>query len=420
MLAFADVTKRHDSLRVAFDLVAHDPKLSVRTYPDPPLEFLDTSAHSHIDQRTGLEELAFCESRRRFDLHTGPLWHAWVVRHSSTSHWVVVCFSHLIGDGWSTILFFKELLEAYSVRIGERLALSPQPASLAELDTIQRLRLRPLSHRLSYWRSRLVIQPDQPALAPKATGEADVFAARGANFSIPPDSVTGVRRIAWQVRTTDYVALMAAYHLLLALATGKSRTVISTATLSGTTMREMNSICQHAIYPCVSTELPESCSLRDIVRHTHTALTSAVSNMVSFKTIARIVNPDFEASRPWPSCHLFDGKLFDGGFDSLAETLVAGLRVARPALSPHQPPDYSASLLWSALTPSGRRSVVRPSIFINGYRHGGTLMYNSDLFPGELIDGFLACYLRIVHAIGAEPDMTVGALRERCAPDFGT
>src|SRR5205823_6541559 len=116
--AFADVAGRHDALRMVFDSIAPDARVRVLERIEPPVEELDLSGLDEAARQTVIEELSYRENRRCFDLGSGPLWHAWVVRLDATTHLLNLCLLHVIADGWAPKVFLTDLLQAYGGRTG--------------------------------------------------------------------------------------------------------------------------------------------------------------------------------------------------------------------------------------------------------------------------------------------------------------
>jgi NRPS condensation-like uncharacterized protein len=54
------------------------------------------------------------EARKPFDLSTGPLLHAKLLRIGSGDHILVLVIHHIITDGWSMNLLFHEMGELYA------------------------------------------------------------------------------------------------------------------------------------------------------------------------------------------------------------------------------------------------------------------------------------------------------------------
>jgi len=413
--AFEDVTALHDALRLAFDTIGCDPAVHVRERIDPPVEILDLSRVSERRQRERIESLAFHESQRCFDLRTGPLWHAWVIRLGTDSYLINLVFFHVIADGWSSKVFVDDLLAAYGALTGAMPPPHADALSFAQIHAIQTRRLEPSADRVRYWRDRLVPLPGGPLFAPSARADADPRAHSTIPFSLPAATAAQLRKVAWQARTSPFVALMAGYHLLLSMMAGRDRTVISTASLGRPTERERRAILQFACDPYVSTELPESLTMLEAVRVTHDSVTTAMSNLTSYKSIAHAVNPDFDNSRPWPDCHLFDGNFYSWAFRRPATT-TAGLRIQGARIRVGTPAEYAPGLIWAHLPGPARRVWVAqggPSMEVGIPRQDGRLHYNPEIYPVELMQEFVDQYLRVVDVLAWHPGMRVGAMRSR-------
>lgn len=414
--AFADITRRHEGLRLAFASTGPDPLIRVLDEMEPPVDFRGLASADPARRRDQVADLLFAETRRCFELRTGPLWHAWIVRLDAARHWVVLCVSHLIADGWSMKVMVDDLFAAYGARAGHGAPPAADAPTLAEVRDLQAGRLAPEPRRLRFWRERLTaISPELP-FPPAADPGADLLTRANVPFSIPRHVAGSIQRLAWRSRTTPFVALMAAHHLQLAILTGGNGAVISTAALAGITPAERKAICLHASDPYVAVALAEEWSLRDVVLAAHEAMTGALANLVPFTDIARAVCPGFDARRPWADPHLFDGNFIDSAFD-LGHFAVAGITVGRPSVRlPAAPAGYQPALTWSGLSGTQRRiwgMLCGPGFEVDSRRSGGVLHYNPEVYPAALMRQIVEGYLWTAAAMADEPGLTVGALRER-------
>jgi hypothetical protein len=420
--AFADVTERHEALRLAFDAIGPDPRVRIDDRVVPPVEEADLSGFGEGRQLAAIEELSYRENRRCFDLRAGPLWHAWVVRLDPASHLLSVCLSHIVADGWAPRVFMTDLLAAYGARARTGPPWDPEPLSFAAMHELQARRLQPTAERLRYWRERVVPRPpDAQALARlRARPDADLMARERLHFRFPAATAVELRRVAWRARTTPYVALMAAYHLLLCLTTGRDRSVINTALLGRRTDGERRAVFQYSVDPYVCAELSSRGSLRDTVRAMDRATREAVAHMVSYKNLARTVNPGFDASRPWPAFHFCDGKFISAAFLD-PRLSVSGLQVEQAYIPGERPPDHARGPVMSELPdPLARAWGARggPGIAIGPGRHGGLLRFNGDIHPVASMRELLDQYLWIVEVLAWRPETEVRALREQHASRF--
>ena len=418
MNAFHDVVGRQESLRLLFRSTGADPTMHVRADAEPSAVLVDLSTASETEQVDTLRRLLFDATRQEFDLIRGPLWWAWLVRLGPCHHWLVVCLSHIIADGWSSKVFMDDTLAAYSARIGARPPDRPAAASLAEIRDLQSARMRPSDESRRYWRSRLAVRPAVRGHPTTGTDRGDLLLYTDLPFRFTYEVADGLRRTAWRCRTTPFVTLMAAYHVQLAVATGKDRTTISTAAMIGLTDGEQATICQHAADPYISVTVTNDTTLREAVLLTHENMIASVRHLMPYLELARLVNPHFDGDRPWPDTHLYDGNMIDSAF-STEGVRVSGIEVTKPPFRYGPPPEsHVPSLAWSRLALSSRpvwEVLCGPSLEINSSRDGGVLHHNADVMSATAMRRHLEEFLGTVETLLAEPDITVGDMRARRA-----
>ena len=69
----------------------------------------------------------------RFDLATGPLLRARVLRLSGVDHVLLLDIHHIVSDGWSMAVIWRELAALYAAEIrGELADLAPLPVQYAD------------------------------------------------------------------------------------------------------------------------------------------------------------------------------------------------------------------------------------------------------------------------------------------------
>jgi hypothetical protein len=405
--AFTDVLRRHDTLRLVFAVVGPDPLVRITDLDDPPVEFTDLTGLDRPTRQERIDALVYAENRRCFDLRNGPLWHATVSRLDNDTHLLTLCFSHMVADGYAPKVFVTDLLNAYGAYGG----VLPPPAddapSFEEVRALQQRRLKVTGDRLAYWRDNLVPFPMASHAEPRLAPGGNLLTRSRIEFGLAADVVTGLRRLSWRAGTTPFVAMMAAYHVMLSRNSGTDRTTVSTATLGRTTVRSRKAVAQFASDPYVATTLPDTLTLGDAVRVTDLTLTRATANLVPYTAIARAVNPDFDHSRPWPDIELCDGNIYSQAYPTMA-TQVAGLRVEQVFLA-GAAPDVEGVRPTSI--PRAWLARCGPSMEIGLRRDGGMLLYNADVCPTEEMRHIVDQYTEAVTALARRPDLTVGALR---------
>jgi len=228
--ALGEITRRHDVLRSRFrrDEPA-DGKLLHAVVPWQPLRL----AISEVSGRTDEERWAAAGQlhQRRwsssFDLGAGTM-KLELVRVSPRDHLLIAIFHHIIFDGMSYPVLFRELSALYrAFSRGEPSPLEELPFRFADHVAWQRkLSELPIGQsQLAYWRKRfdgvgpMRIRGDKPRdlIDEKRArkGPPDVFPARAVKVQLSPDVVTAVRKQAVDLQVTVYTVLVAAYFLLV-------------------------------------------------------------------------------------------------------------------------------------------------------------------------------------------------------------
>src|SRR5262249_14462530 len=130
----------------------------VRGAVNVPLAFEDLSGLPQTERQAWFDVLSANEARHPFDLETGPLLRATLVRLGLCEHVLLLTMHHIVSDGWSVRILFDELLQLYAAaRRGERAELPPLPVRYADYAAWQRERLDAgaWDGQLAFWRETL-------------------------------------------------------------------------------------------------------------------------------------------------------------------------------------------------------------------------------------------------------------------------
>ena len=155
----AAVVARHESLRTRIVLRAGAPVQVVDPVP-PEVLRADRSQRAGAGRRARSRAHALIEAhaRRPFDLATGPLFRAEVLRLAVDEHVLFVNVHHIASDGWSVGVFHRELAAAYAAFVrGTEPVFSPLPIQYADYAVWQRTWLQGpvLAAQRAYWQRQL-------------------------------------------------------------------------------------------------------------------------------------------------------------------------------------------------------------------------------------------------------------------------
>ncbi|TFY84469.1 amino acid adenylation domain-containing protein [Pseudomonas kairouanensis] len=149
---------RHETLRTTFpsvDGVAYQ-KVSAQT--GLRMDWQDISAFSESERQLRLQHLADHEAHTPFNLETGPLLRACVVKAGEQEHYLVLTLHHIVTEGWAMDIFARELSALYEAFIDERASpLAPLPVQYLDYSVWQRqwLESGERQRQLDYWTAQL-------------------------------------------------------------------------------------------------------------------------------------------------------------------------------------------------------------------------------------------------------------------------
>src|SRR5262249_26437632 len=149
---------RHEALRTVFTVENGKHYQSIIESLSINLEVIDLQELPETERESKATELCREESQRPFDLVHGPLFRVKVFRLSVDDHILAVTVHHVISDGWSMMLFFRDLSELYSGSLNGSQSRLPEIAiQYVDFTLWQREALREglMDTQLSYWKKQL-------------------------------------------------------------------------------------------------------------------------------------------------------------------------------------------------------------------------------------------------------------------------
>jgi amino acid adenylation domain-containing protein len=217
---------RHDILRTTFIAGAGQPVQVVAPNLPLAMPLMDLRDLPETQRQSSAQELALSEARKPFDLASGPLLRASLLRLADDEHLLLLTVHHIAADGWSMRLLVRELAEAYEAfAAGHEVLLPELPAQYADYAIWQRQSLQGeiLSEQLAYWREKLADAP--PALnLPTDHPRPSAQAYRGARhpFCLPAGLAEKVRTLSRQYGCTPFMVLLGAFQALLQRYSGQN------------------------------------------------------------------------------------------------------------------------------------------------------------------------------------------------------
>ncbi|MGW3207637.1 amino acid adenylation domain-containing protein [Streptomyces sp. NPDC001135] len=228
--ALHDVVARHAVLRTRIEEERGVP--SVRhDAPYPDLDVIDVSALP--DPEHEVRGLVRAQARAHFDLATGPLLRTTLVKQAEEDHVFLVTWHHIVFDGWSPVVFFRDLAACYAARrTGGTPSLPELRVGYGDFAAWQRSRLDGdrLENGLRWWRGQLAgLRPAElPLDRPRPAVQS--HAGDLLRFELPPEQGRRLRDFSGREGVTTFVTLLAVVDALLHLWAGQEDVVVGAAT----------------------------------------------------------------------------------------------------------------------------------------------------------------------------------------------
>ena len=225
--ALRQICQRHEILRTTFPSVAGQPRQEIARTARPRLPVVDLARFATSEDRRdrAARRLIAREIARPFDLARGPLLRGLLVRLGAEHHLFLLNLHHIVTDGWSEEILYRELATFYAARLAGR------PGSLPELEVQyadfavwQRAELNDdrLEEQLSYWRRQLRDLPplDFPSGSSRES-EAATDAGAVHAFKLSPRLGESLEALSLRAGTSPFITLLAAFAALLHRTTGR-------------------------------------------------------------------------------------------------------------------------------------------------------------------------------------------------------
>ncbi|MEI6083172.1 MAG: amino acid adenylation domain-containing protein [Verrucomicrobiota bacterium] len=219
--ALTAIVGRHEALRTTFPGVGDD---------QLPIQLIAPHAEFKLDvvEITGgaVEDCVNEFARQPMHLADGPLFRARLLRIAPADHVLVVIMHHIISDGWSLDVFFRELPALYADFLaGRDVSLPPLTIQFADYSRWQRRHLQgaELKRHVDYWNHQLA--GELPILElPTDFPRPPEQSYRGADCErqIDRELSEKIRQLSRDTESTLFMTILAAFQALLHRYSGQS------------------------------------------------------------------------------------------------------------------------------------------------------------------------------------------------------
>jgi amino acid adenylation domain-containing protein len=390
--SLGEIVRRHDALRTTFHSADGVPVQVVSPPAGLPLPQIDLSALAEPAKEREAERLA-AAVKRPFDLARGPLVRAVLLRLQSREHLLFFDVHHIVADGWSFGVLFRELAALYgALQTGEPSPLPELPVQFADFAAWQRdwLQGEVLAEQLGYWRQRLAGSP--PALElPTDRLRPAVQTHRGTflRHDLPRELAESLRDLARREGVSLFMALLAGFFLLLSRLAGQDDVVVGSPS-AGRGRIEVEGLIGLFLNTLVlRTDLSGEPAVRELLGRVKEAVLGAYQYQdLPFEKLIEELQPERQLSRTPIFQVLFN-------FVPLAEQGLELPGIGVEMVPPAEPESKFDFTLYVEDAPE--------SIHLR-------LVYNAELFDRPRMEEMLRQLEHVLAQAAADPQARIGAL----------
>ena len=226
-----EIVRRHEVLRTRFVAVDGAPSQVIDPALHAAFAETDLSALSPGERESRAAELVREQVSLPFDLASGPLLRAMLVRLTGQDHILAFTIHHIVADGWSMGVLVGEMAALYGAYVAGLASPLPELAiQYADFAQWQRQYLEQvLTEQVAYWQAELAGAPELLAL-PTDRPRPAVQSFRGAThgFTVSPQITRRLWELSRRSGATLFMTLAAALGVLLSRYSGQRDICIGT------------------------------------------------------------------------------------------------------------------------------------------------------------------------------------------------
>ena len=384
------LVQRHEVLRTTF-VVERDVPLQIMK-PELPgsLSVIDLQHLSMAEQGQEVDRILNEEASQPFVLTLGPLFRFMILKLGREEHIFRLTLHHIISDGWSMGVFFRELTTAYTAFAAKQSPSLPTlPIQYADYAVWQRDYLQgdQLERQLAYWREQLH-QPVPTLTLPTDYPRPVVQTFQGAkvDFNLLPSVTEGLKALSQRAQSTLFMTLLAAFQILLQRLAGQDDVCVGIPS-AGRTRREIEPLMGFFINTLViRTTLADTSTFEDFLGQVRSKCLGAFTHQdVPFEKLVEVLQPARDLSRT--------------PFFQVFFNMIPGK--ATPWTLPQ--------LTVTSMSKETADSKFDLTVYLHedNEQLRGTMVYNATLFQAKRMKILVAQYEQLLEHIVASPNESI-------------
>jgi amino acid adenylation domain-containing protein/non-ribosomal peptide synthase protein (TIGR01720 family) len=385
--ALREIERRHEVLRTTFASFAGEPVQIIHEGTHLGIVVEDLQGLPEGEREGVARREAEVEARRPFDLGTGPLLRARLLRLAPDDHVLLIVLHHIVTDAWTRGILNRELAALYeSFHAGRPPRLPELPVQYADFAAWQRRWLQgAVAKRLGdYWKKQLAGAPAAIEL-PLDRPRPPVQSAHGGRRSLdlPLALARPLAELSRRENVTLFMSLLSAFAVQLYRSTHQGDLVIGTPVANRTRPETEGLLGLFVNTLVLRVQLGDDLTFRDLlVRVREVCFAGYAHQEMPFERLVQELAPERDLSR---------APLFQVMFAYQSEPSEA-LRLPGLELRPFRADTGTSKFDLLLAVTQGPEALH------------ALFEYASDLFDGATIERMLGHFRVLLEGIAADPD----------------
>jgi amino acid adenylation domain-containing protein/thioester reductase-like protein/non-ribosomal peptide synthase protein (TIGR01720 family) len=384
-----EIIRRHEVLRTNFPTVEGVPFQVIRPNLTLSIPVIDVQKLTE----TAVQNIITQEVSKSFDLGTDSLIRITLLKQAPESYLLLITMHHIIIDGWSMGVFFKELEALYPAFIqGKQSPLTELTIQYADFALWQRewLTKEVQDKQLEYWKQQLAGAPpllELPTDYPRPPEQT--FAGATVEFHLDADLTSQLVTLSQKSGVTLFMTLLTAFAVVLHRYSGQDDICIGSP-FANRNRREIDTLIGFFVNTLVlRTQLQGNPSFSQLLEKVRSVVWDAHAHQdIPFEQVVEALQPE----RSLGYNPLFQVSFVLENF-SLDNLELPGISLT-PEIIDRGTAKFDLSLsMWQT-----QRGLI------------GSWEYNSDIFAADTIARMINHFQTLLAAIVKDPQQKIGEL----------
>jgi amino acid adenylation domain-containing protein/thioester reductase-like protein len=290
-----EIIQRHEAFRTTFKTVEGKPVQIISPSIAFSLPLIDLTHLPANERETESLKIATKEAIKPFDLRTGPLFRATLIKLDDQDYRLFLTWHHIILDGISIYnIFLPELESLYKAfSKGTISQLETPDIQYADYAIWQRQQLSNLDNQLKYWKQQLADLPKLQLPTDRSRSAQQTYNGARECLALSKQLTESLKELSQKEGVSLFMTLFAAFNVLLYRYTGQEDIAVGTVT-AGRNKPELESVFGFFLNTLVlRTDLSKQPSFQQLLKRVReVTLQAYVHEELPFEKLVEELQPD--------------------------------------------------------------------------------------------------------------------------------